>query len=80
MSFYLGDVHPHDIGTVLDAAGVAIRAGHHCAMPLVRSKLRVPATARASFYIYNTEQEVDQLIASLKDAQRFFGNADAGRS
>ena len=66
VSFSLGDIHPHDIGQVLDQAGVAIRTGHHCAMPLVRSRLHVPATARASFYLYNTEQEVDALIDGLQ--------------
>jgi cysteine desulfurase/selenocysteine lyase len=76
ISFYLGDIHPHDIGTVLDNAGIAIRAGHHCAMPLVRSRLMVPATARASFYLYNTEQEVDALIDGLKQAQGFFGDVN----
>jgi cysteine desulfurase/selenocysteine lyase len=80
VSFYLGDIHPHDIGTVLDGDGIAIRTGHHCAMPLVRSKLNVPATARASFYLYNTEQEVDALIDGLKKTMRFFGDADARRS
>jgi cysteine desulfurase/selenocysteine lyase len=76
ISFYLGNIHPHDIGTVLDNAGIAIRAGHHCAMPLVRSRLMVPATARASFYLYNTEQEVDKLIDGLKQAQGFFGDVN----
>lgn len=75
VSFYLGDVHPHDIGQVLDQAGVAIRAGHHCAMPLVRTRLMVPATARASFYLYNTKEEIDVLIDGLKQAVRFFGHA-----
>ncbi|MEX2430719.1 MAG: cysteine desulfurase [Dehalococcoidia bacterium] len=80
ISFYMSDVHPHDIGTVLDQQGVAIRSGHHCAMPLVRSKLHVPATARASFYLYNTEEEVDSLIAGLKETLRYFGNGNAQRS
>ncbi len=80
VSFYIGDIHPHDIGTVLDGDGIAIRTGHHCAMPLVRSRLNVPATARASFYLYNTEQEVDALIDGLKKTMRFFGDADARRS
>ncbi len=78
-SFYLGDVHPHDISQVLDSRGVAIRAGHHCAMPLVRSKLNVPATARASFYLYNTEEEVDMLIEGLKRTLEYFGDANARR-
>ena len=76
ISFYLGNIHPHDIGTVLDNAGIAIRSGHHCAMPLVRSRLMVPATARASFYLYNTEHEVDMLIDGLKQAQGFFGDVN----
>ena len=80
VSFYMGDIHPHDIGQVLDQEGIAIRTGHHCAMPLVRSKLGVPATARASFYLYNTEAEVDALIAGLHTTLRYFGDADARRS
>ncbi len=76
----MGDIHPHDIGQVLDQEGIAIRTGHHCAMPLVRSKLGVPATARASFYLYNTEAEVDALIAGLHTTLRYFGDADARRS
>jgi cysteine desulfurase/selenocysteine lyase len=80
ISFTMGDVHPHDIGQVLDQMGVAIRTGHHCAMPLVRSKLHVPATARASFYLYNTEEEVDALINGLKTTLRYFGDPNARRS
>ena len=72
VSFYAGDVHPHDVGTVLDQLGVAIRAGHHCAMPLMR-KMEVPATGRASFYIYNTEEEIDAMVEGIKQALRFFG-------
>ena len=79
VSFYLADVHPHDISQVLDSCGVAIRAGHHCAMPLVRSKLNVPATARASFYLYNTEAEVDMLIEGLKRTLEYFSDANARR-
>ncbi len=73
LSFYHEGLHPHDIGTFLDREGIAVRAGHHCAMPLVRFKLGVPATARASFYLYNTEEEVDCLVNALKKAMRFFG-------
>lgn len=80
VSFYIGDVHPHDIGQVLDQQGIAVRTGHHCAMPLVRSRLHLPATARASFYLYNTEEEVDALIAGLNTTMRYFGDADARRS
>ena len=74
ISFYGGDVHPHDIGTMLDREGIAIRTGHHCAMPLM-NKLSVPATARASFYIYNTEEEVDLLVSVLKATLRYFAKA-----
>ncbi len=72
VSFNSPDIHPHDLGTMLDQGGIAIRAGHHCAMPLIRDRLGVAATARASFYIYNTKDEVDLLKAALKDALRYF--------
>ena len=68
VSFVLDGVHPHDLGTILDHAGVAIRTGHHCAMP-VMERFGVPATARASFAFYNTCEEVDALVASLADAR-----------
>jgi cysteine desulfurase/selenocysteine lyase len=74
ISFYAGDVHPHDVGTMLDRKGIAIRTGHHCAMPLM-NRLSVPATARASFYIYNTEEEVDMLVDTLKATLRYFTKA-----
>ena len=67
------DVHPHDLGTFLDREGIAIRTGHHCTMPAMR-KLGVAATARASFYIYNTEAEVDALADGLNQALRYFGH------
>ncbi len=73
VSFHHPDVHPHDLGTVLDRRGIAIRTGHHCAMPMVQS-LGVPATARASVYLYNTEAEIDVLVDALKEALRYFGN------
>ena len=73
VSFHHPEVHPHDLGTVLDRRGIAIRTGHHCAMPMVRS-LGVAATARASMYLYNTEEEVDSLVDALKEALRYFGN------
>ncbi len=76
ISFSSPAVHAHDLGTVLDRDGIAIRAGHHCAMPLMRH-LGVPATARASFYIYNTEEEVDLLVEALGKAIHYF--ADVGR-
>jgi cysteine desulfurase / selenocysteine lyase len=65
-------LHPHDISQILDSEGVAVRAGHHCAQPLHR-KLGIIATARASFYIYNTNEEVDALVDALKKASEFFG-------
>ncbi|MEX0826267.1 MAG: cysteine desulfurase [Acidimicrobiia bacterium] len=74
VSFTLADIHPHDLATILDQAGVAIRAGHHCAKPLMRV-LGVPATARASFYVYNIPEEVDALVAALHEARRIFGVA-----
>ena len=80
VSFYMSEIHPHDIGQVLDQVGVAIRSGHHCAMPLVRSRLNVPATARASFYLYNTEAEVDALIDGLDQVLRYFGDAASKRA
>jgi len=72
VSFTLADIHAHDIATILDEQGIAVRAGHHCAKPLMRH-LGVPATARASFYLYNTHEEVDRLIAGLMDARTIFG-------
>lgn len=74
VTFNLAGVHPHDVSTVLDAEGVAIRAGHHCAQPLMRW-LDVAATARASFYIYNTKDDIDVLIHALETAKEFFGHA-----
>ncbi|WP_144485090.1 cysteine desulfurase [Bacillus pumilus] len=73
VTFNLNDVHPHDASTVLDTEGVAIRAGHHCAQPLMKW-LGVSATARASFYLYNTEEEIDQLIAALRKTKEYFTN------
>lgn len=64
ISFALGDVHPHDVATILDQEGIAVRAGHHCAKPLTRA-LGVPATVRASFQVYNNEEDVDALVAGL---------------
>jgi len=72
IAFTLDDLHPHDIAQFLDQEGVAIRAGHHCAMPL-HNKLGLAATARASFYLYNTPAEVDALVAALVKALKFFG-------
>ena len=73
VSFHNAEVHPHDLGTFLDQQGIAVRTGHHCTMPLM-GKLGVSATARASFYVYNTEQEVDVLVDGVKGALRYFGN------
>jgi cysteine desulfurase / selenocysteine lyase len=73
VSFTVGDIHPHDLATILDEDGVCIRAGHHCAQPLMR-RLNVPATARASFYIYNTEADVDALVAGVQRAREVFGH------
>jgi cysteine desulfurase/selenocysteine lyase len=70
-SFVLEGVHPHDIGTILDREGVAIRTGHHCAQP-VMERYRVPATARASFAVYNTRKEVDVLVAAIRKVQEWF--------
>jgi cysteine desulfurase / selenocysteine lyase len=72
VSFWYRDVHPHDLATVLNEEGVAIRAGHHCAQLAMR-RYGVPATARASFYVYNTKEEVDALITALDRAQAIFG-------
>jgi cysteine desulfurase/selenocysteine lyase len=71
LSFVLEDVHPHDIGTILDAEGIAIRAGHHCAQPLMRH-FGLAATARASFALYNTKAEVDALAVGLRNVSRMF--------
>ena len=71
ISFNLDGLHPHDVGTVLDAEGIAVRAGHHCAKPLMR-RLGVVATVRASFYLYNLPAEVDHLTQALRAAQDFF--------
>ncbi len=75
VSFTIEGAHPHDVSTIVDGHGVAIRAGHHCAQLLMR-RLEVPATNRASFYVYNTEEEVDALVEALKRVQEVFGNAD----
>jgi cysteine desulfurase/selenocysteine lyase len=71
LAFVMDDIHPHDLGTILDRGGIAIRAGHHCCQPLM-ARLGVPATARASFALYNTREEIDVLAASLRTAQAVF--------
>jgi cysteine desulfurase/selenocysteine lyase len=72
LSFMVDGVHPHDVGTLLNEDGVAVRTGHHCAQPVMQ-RFRVPATVRASFYLYNTFAEVDQLVASIRRVQQIFG-------
>jgi cysteine desulfurase/selenocysteine lyase len=71
LSFVMDGIHPHDLGTILDHHGVAIRTGHHCAMP-VMERFGVPATARASFAFYNTAAEADRLVAGLLAARKVF--------
>ena len=75
ITFNVKDVHPHDVSTILDSYGVAIRAGHHCAQPLMRY-LGQNATCRASFYLYNTHEDIDQFIAALKKVRGVLGYAD----
>jgi cysteine desulfurase/selenocysteine lyase len=72
LSFVMDGIHPHDLGTILDTEGVAIRAGHHCAMPLM-TRFGIPGTARASLALYNTREDVDALISALLKAQKLFG-------
>ena len=72
ISFGVGDVHPHDIGTILDQAGVAIRAGHHCTQPLM-DRLGIPATARASIAFYNNRDDIDALVGAIEDVKAIFG-------
>ncbi len=71
VAFTLNDIHPHDLSAVLDGSGIAIRAGHHCAQP-IHDRLGIVASARASFYLYNTFEEVDQLIVGLEQASEIF--------
>jgi cysteine desulfurase/selenocysteine lyase len=72
LSFVLDGIHPHDLGTILDREGVAVRAGHHCAQPLME-RLGLPATVRASFAFYNTPAEVDALVRGVAKAREIFG-------
>ncbi|HKG93408.1 MAG TPA: SufS family cysteine desulfurase [Gemmatimonadaceae bacterium] len=74
VSFAVADIHPHDLATILDQDGVCVRAGHHCCQPLMRS-MGVVATARASFYLYNDERDVDALVAGIVKAKELFGCA-----
>jgi cysteine desulfurase/selenocysteine lyase len=78
VSFTVAGVHPHDVATFLDFQGIAVRAGHHCAQPLMRC-LDVVGTARASFSVYNTEEEVDRLVSALRDVSEYFA-APAARA
>ena len=71
ISFNFADVHPHDVAQIIDEEGIAVRSGHHCAQVLME-RLNVAATSRASFYIYNTKEEVDKLINSLNKVARVF--------
>ncbi|MCK4655924.1 MAG: aminotransferase class V-fold PLP-dependent enzyme, partial [candidate division Zixibacteria bacterium] len=73
ISFVDSEIHPHDLAQFLDASGIAVRAGHHCAQPLM-GLLGVNSTARASFYIYNTKDDIDELVSALRDARRYFIN------
>lgn len=73
ITFNLSDVHPHDVATVLDAEGIAVRAGHHCAQPLMKW-LNVSATARASFYLYNIEEDIDRLVEGLVKTKEYFSD------
>ena len=72
VSFTLGEIHPHDLGQYLDNQGIAVRTGHHCAWPLTR-KLGVPATTRASLYLYNTEADINALVEGIVGAEKYFG-------
>ena len=72
VSFNIDNVHPHDVSEILDSEGIAIRAGHHCCMPLMKL-LDVQGTARTSFYLYNTKEEIDKLIEGIKKVKKVFG-------
>jgi len=71
LSFIVDGIHPHDVGTILDQEGIAVRTGHHCAQP-VMDRFGIPATARASLAIYNTKQDVDALVAGIRKVQEVF--------
>ena len=71
ISFTLADIHPHDIGTILDQEGIAIRTGHHCSQPTME-RFSVPATARASFALYNSHEEIDVLVRALEKVREVF--------
>jgi cysteine desulfurase/selenocysteine lyase len=71
ISFTLPGIHPHDVAQILDQEGIAVRAGHHCAMPL-HDRFKIPASSRASFYLYNTEEEINHLVVSLQKVVKMF--------
>ena len=71
LSFNIEDVHPHDVGTILDHSGIAVRTGHHCAQPVMEI-FGVPATVRASFALYNTPDEIDRLTEALRETVEIF--------
>lgn len=73
VTFNIDEVHPHDVATVLDAEGIAVRAGHHCAQPLMKW-LNASSTARASFYLYNTKDEIDSFVKGLVTTKEYFGH------
>lgn len=73
VSFTVEGIHPHDLGQYLDSQGIAVRTGHHCAWPLTR-KLGVPATTRASMYLYNTQEDIDELVTGVRGAMKYFGS------
>jgi cysteine desulfurase/selenocysteine lyase len=79
VSFSVADIHPHDVATVLDQSGVCIRAGHHCCQPLMR-RLGVAGTARASFYVYNDEDDVEALVVGVESARELFARAGSWRT
>jgi cysteine desulfurase/selenocysteine lyase len=72
VSFTVDGIHPHDLGQYLDSAGIAVRTGHHCAWPLTRA-LGVPATTRASLYLYNDNSDIDALVVAINEAKKYFG-------
>jgi cysteine desulfurase/selenocysteine lyase len=72
LSFAIDGVHPHDVSQIFDSEGIAIRAGHHCAMPLVTERLCMPALSRISFYLYNTKEEIDRAAAAVEKVKRTF--------
>lgn len=69
ISFLLGDIHPYDVGTILDQQGIAVRTGHHCTEPLMK-RFSIPGTVRASFAFYNTKEEIDRFIVALQRAEK----------